>query len=473
MSRNVWGVVALFSLIISASAAQPTGTIKIESTTALAGQDDVLVRLLVDNSDPVLGMSFAGTYDDGLTFDRLSVEGTEFGPGKLDADFVKQMKWDKVFGAAIVIELPGSIQDPYNKLTLATGTNQYAVALYFDVDGGLPGGTVLDIDLRDDLLSCDPSDAVNCNPDPPAVSPVMTVEGVTVTPGLQDGTITIVGAPDIQSIDPALGPIGGGTDVTIKGVRFTSDTAVTIGGLALGSKAFVDAQTITGKTPAHAAGAADVVVSNTIGNDTLPGGFTYVGAPTIATVTPNQGSGNVTVTITGTNFTTNTDTVVLFGSSQATNVQVQSTSQLTCSLPACGVAQQAQWVSITVTTVAGSDTLEQGYFCEGTQVENFRRGDSNRDGSMNIADAVYILQNLFAQGPKILCPDAADANDDEGVNIADAVYILQRLFAQGPAIPAPSPGCGPDPTPHPTGGANLAACDYCAEACQTPPTACQ
>ncbi len=109
----------------------------------------------------------------------------------------------------------------------------------------------------------------------------------------------------------------------------------------------------------------------------------------------------------------------------------------------------------------------------GTGETVFKRGDSNRDGGMNIADAVYILQNLFAQGPAILCPDAADSNDDEGVNIADAVYILQNLFAQGPAIPAPGPDvCGPDLTGHPTGGADLPACDYCSSACQVPPVAC-
>jgi hypothetical protein len=78
--------------------------------------------------------------------------------------------------------------------------------------------------------------------------------------------------------------------------------------------------------------------------------------------------------------------------------------------------------------------------------KQFKRGDSNGDGGMNIADAVYILQNLFAQGPAIDCMDAADSNDDENVNIADAVYILQNLFAQGPPIPAPGPDtCGADP----------------------------
>jgi hypothetical protein len=109
----------------------------------------------------------------------------------------------------------------------------------------------------------------------------------------------------------------------------------------------------------------------------------------------------------------------------------------------------------------------------GTGEAVFRRGDANSDGLANIADAVYILQNLFAQGPAIRCPDAGDANDDEDVNIADAVYLLQNLFAQGAALPAPGRDqCGPDTTPHPTGGQDLPACTYCAGACETPAVAC-
>ncbi len=119
--------------------------------------------------------------------------------------------------------------------------------------------------------------------------------------------------------------------------------------------------------------------------------------------------------------------------------------------------------------------IAPGVLEPGGQVEpgHFKRGDSNRDGGVNIADAVYVLQNLFASGPDILCQDAADSNDDESVNIADAVYILQNLFASGPPMPAPGPDvCGEDPTGNPTGGADLPKCDYCPEACQVPPVAC-
>ena len=96
----------------------------------------------------------------------------------------------------------------------------------------------------------------------------------------------------------------------------------------------------------------------------------------------------------------------------------------------------------------------------------FVRGDSNQDGGMNIADAVYILQNLFTNGPPILCPDAADSNDDENVDLADPVYLLQNLFANGPAIPAPSVGCGVDETGAPAGGPDLAPCDYPVDTCR-------
>ncbi len=119
-------------------------------------------------------------------------------------------------------------------------------------------------------------------------------------------------------------------------------------------------------------------------------------------------------------------------------------------------------------------TLEPGACGGEPPPASFKRGDSNRDGTVNIADAVYVLQNLFAAGPAILCMDAADSNDDESVNIADAVYVLQNLFAAGPAIPAPGVEvCGPDPTPHPTPGEpDLPPCEYCEGACKTPPVAC-
>lgn len=75
----------------------------------------------------------------------------------------------------------------------------------------------------------------------------------------------------------------------------------------------------------------------------------------------------------------------------------------------------------------------------------YRRGDANGDGSINIADAVYLLGHLFPIGVAnvLECVDAADANADGAINIADAVAVLTALFGSPPLIlPFPYPDCG-------------------------------
>ena len=69
----------------------------------------------------------------------------------------------------------------------------------------------------------------------------------------------------------------------------------------------------------------------------------------------------------------------------------------------------------------------------------------------------------FGGGPVFL---RGDSNTDGTVDMADAVYILQRLFGGGPVIPPPGlHACGPDPTPHPMGSPDLPSCIYPEEIC--------
>jgi hypothetical protein len=80
----------------------------------------------------------------------------------------------------------------------------------------------------------------------------------------------------------------------------------------------------------------------------------------------------------------------------------------------------------------------------------FKRGDTNADGRLNIADAVCLLGYLFGQAtdpckqgvPR--CLDGADANNDGSTNIADAIKILGHLFAQTGPLPEPFSACGAD-----------------------------
>lgn len=79
----------------------------------------------------------------------------------------------------------------------------------------------------------------------------------------------------VDSVTPATGPAAGGTAVTIEGSNFGGVTAVTFGGTAATNVRVVDETTITCTTPAHAAGAVDVVVTDDSGAVTETGAFTY------------------------------------------------------------------------------------------------------------------------------------------------------------------------------------------------------
>jgi hypothetical protein len=101
-------------------------------------------------------------------------------------------------------------------------------------------------------------------------------------------------------------------------------------------------------------------------------------------------------------------------------------------------------------TAAKTITVEKG----GT---TFKRGDTNADGTRNIADAVCLLGYLFGLNSDPckqsvpLCRDGADANNDGKIDIADAIKILGHLFAQAGPLPEPFAACGLDPADPPDG----------------------
>lgn len=91
------------------------------------------------------------------------------------------------------------------------------------------------------------------------------------------GTITVIAAPTVTSVTPAMGPMAGGTAVTISGADFQNGATVAFGGVPAMSVAFVNSGTLTAVTPRHAAGTVDVVVTNPdFGVGTGGGVYTYV-----------------------------------------------------------------------------------------------------------------------------------------------------------------------------------------------------
>lgn len=90
--------------------------------------------------------------------------------------------------------------------------------------------------------------------------------------------------PFVSSVSPPSGPVGGGTTVTITGTGFQSGATVSFldatRAVAAASVTFVSGTQLTAVTPAHAAGATDVVVgSPSKRTATKAGAFTFTSAP--------------------------------------------------------------------------------------------------------------------------------------------------------------------------------------------------
>jgi Galactose oxidase-like, Early set domain/IPT/TIG domain len=167
-------------------------------------------------------------------------------------------------------------------------------------------------------------------------------------------------APTVSSITPNTGTANGGTGVTITGTGFLTGATVKLGGTAATGVTVVSSTSIAAATPAHAAGAVSVVVTNTDAQaGTLTNGYTYTNpAPTVSSITPNSGTANggTVVTITGTGFLTGA--TVKLGGTAATGVSLVSSTSITATTP----AHASGAVSVVVTnTDAQAGTLTNGY----------------------------------------------------------------------------------------------------------------
>jgi hypothetical protein len=128
---------------------------------------------------------------------------------------------------------------------------------------------------------------------------------MVVTDSSGSGTLTngftYVGSPPtISKISPNSGSSNGGTAVTITGTNFIAGATVTFGGTAATNVIVVSSTSITATTPAHAAGAVNVVVTDSSGSGTLTNGFTYtatvsIGFVQVASATPQTPTTSIKV----------------------------------------------------------------------------------------------------------------------------------------------------------------------------------
>ena len=120
--------------------------------------------------------------------------------------------------------------------------------------------------------------------------------------------ITVFPALTVSSMSPANGTIAGGTSVTIIGTNLVGASAATFGGTAATGVSVINATAVSAITPAHAAGAINVLVTTPNGTATGTNAYTYLipitatsganGAVTPAGITLYSSGATPTYTIT-------------------------------------------------------------------------------------------------------------------------------------------------------------------------------
>ena len=269
-----------------------------------------------------------------------------------------------------------------------------------------------------------------------ATTPAGSGGAVTVTvtnPLAQSGSLpsgfTYAVIPTVTSVSPNTGLTAGGTAVTITGANFAAPATVTIGGIAATNVVVVNSTSIAATTPPGIAGAATVMVTVSGQSGSLTSGFTYIGVPTLTSVSPNSGStaGGTAVTITGTNFATGA--TVTFGTTAATNVVVVNSATVTATTPA-GAAGAA---TVTVTNpLAQSGSLANGFtYAVSTTITYVQGNSATPQASQTSVTVTYTA----AQAAGDLNVVAVGWNDSTATvtNVADKSGN-SYLLAAGPSI---------------------------------------
>jgi phosphatidylserine/phosphatidylglycerophosphate/cardiolipin synthase-like enzyme len=338
--------------------------------------------------------------------------------------FVNQFerRWNSPFEYRAFVPIgPGA---PINRTpaNASTGVKQ-SVALTWD---GGPWGQLYDIYLGTSStgpLVLIASNVATGAPDPPpnhalgvfklsALAPATTYRWKIVSKTMANltatgpiwsfttgGTAPATGAT-VASVSPATGNGGGGLPVTITGTNFAAGATVSFGVATASKIVVVNSTTITAVTPPHVAGSANVVVTNSAGDQgSLPNGFVYTSTPPstqprLNVIVPNSGStaGGDTVTIAGSNLT---GTTVTIGGVSATIVSRGPVS-ITATTPGGSAGPP---VDVVVTNAKGqSATLKSAFTYADPPAPPSIAGISVSAGSMNGGTPIVISGSGFRYG---------------------------------------------------------------------------
>ncbi len=272
-------------------------------------------------------------------------------------------------GLTLTLDCPGSAATTPTVTALSSQDGSSGGGEAVEIDGtGLTGATAVHFgNLAAKGVTVLSDDAVA------AIAPTgsSTVDVTVTTPGGTSATSSADryvyvppssggGVPSITNVSPHLGPMSGGTVVTLEGKRLAGVSQILIGGQATTDVSDVSATEVEATVPAS-------VVAGTVSVQAIsPKGTSKVAAkdifkyknfsmpPSITKVSPSTGpvGGGSKVTITGTNLLGVTE--VEFGTSLATGIKVtKGGTKITVTAP----AGPAGTVDITTTRPGGTSAV--------------------------------------------------------------------------------------------------------------------
>ncbi len=258
--------------------------------------------------------------------------------------------------------------------------------------------------------------------------------------------------PNITSLSPNAGALGGGNTVAISGSGLAWVSQVSFGGTPASFSASSDSL-ILATAPAGSAGTVNVTATTSAGTSTPSGGnqYTYVPPPTVVALSPSVGgsAGGTTVVITGANFITASS--VSFGG-HAAAFTINSNSQITATAPAgTGV------VDVAVTNIGGTSASSSGsqYRYRATQTITFNNPGAQNFGTSPTltASASSGLTVSFSSGTAAVCSitsggtltfnatgtctihadQAGDTNTDAATRVSQS-FVVNAVVPGAPVI---------------------------------------
>ncbi len=420
MNRKFFAGLAVVALIcVSTSLSAQDQAMNSGSGSGVAG-GSITISTTLDNTggDPVAGWS------GGLC------NTAEFTPGTptdtMLWDFNERAAFADGVTQGVVICFTGCNPIPGGTL----GTEMYSVTYAVDA-GAAPGDYP--------TTWCDTLGA-------PPVSTVVVVNGASVPPAQNGGILTVIDVPDpefnYEAPDagpynyPSTGGIGGmsfsvdysisETDNSGAGAMFPNDTQ----GFSMGlshDDTLINTSSVasTGALAGLLGGAGpDFLETNTLTNGFTVGCvYCFTGCATLAF--------------------TSSEPVVSVGYSGVAGALMGVTGATTSSLSwdsGLGMPPVSNVVVVGGASLAANFSNGTITF-NGTTTVAFETGDANGDGIINVADIIWILQELFQGGPASQCSIALDANGDGMTDIADAQYLANYIFLGGPPPADPFGTC--------------------------------